>query len=237
MKRKFALIEQVSKKSQQTNQSTIIIHQSKISPKVYIYTFPHPLLFCSQGFGHTRSERCGWSTRRLVHRGASQLRCSWNPSWVATVLSLISTPCRYKKILFVWGGYTWSNLHFMWHTFTYYISMYKNMYICVIIILHYHVQYNYDYNDHHHHHHHHVFIITPLLSPSINFQDKSIAISMALPWHQISLHCRACPSRFIKHPGMALASWWWTTSVQQQGIRLHEFASAHMFSEEAGVYR
>lgn len=37
MKRKAALIEQVSKKSQQTNQSTIIIHQSKISPDVYIY--------------------------------------------------------------------------------------------------------------------------------------------------------------------------------------------------------
>lgn len=39
MKRKFALIEQVSKKSQQTNQSTIIIHQSKISPFIYIYIY------------------------------------------------------------------------------------------------------------------------------------------------------------------------------------------------------
>lgn len=39
MKRKAALIEQVSKKSQQTNQSTIIIHQSKISPDVYIYIY------------------------------------------------------------------------------------------------------------------------------------------------------------------------------------------------------
>lgn len=171
MKRKFALIEQVSKKSQQTNQSTIIIHQSKISPFIYIYIYihlAHPLLFCSQGFGHTRSERCGWSTRRLVHRGASQLRCSWNPSWVATVLSLISTPCRYRKILFVLGGI---HLILFWilcgiHLHIVYLwSMYKNMYVCMCnynITLSWTV---YHYNDHHHHHHPHVFIITPSPSP------------------------------------------------------------------------